>query len=287
MDIIQEHSTRLVNRTMKTPLRYPGGKSRALKKLNHFLPDLNGYTEWREPFLGGGSMSIDITKRYPNIKVWVNDLYYPVYNFWRQLQERGDELSHSLELLKEQHPVQDDAKRLFLHAKEHIGTDGDAFKDAVRFYIINKCSFSGLSESSSFSKQASVSNFSMLGISKLPAYQKIIKNWKITNQSYEELLTSDIGVFTYLDPPYEIGSNLYGKKGSMHKSFNHEVFAENCSYYTGHQLISYNDSFMIKDRFNSKWSVDTYPLTYTMRSKGSYLKDQEKRYELVLYNYGI
>ena len=272
---------------MKTPLRYPGGKSRALKKLNHFLPDLNGYTEWREPFLGGGSMSIEITKRYPDIKVWVNDLYYPVYNFWKQLKERGDELSVFLEALKGSHPMPDDAKRLFRHAKEHIGTDGDEFKDAIRFYIINKCSFSGLSESSSFSKQASISNFSMLGISKLPAYQKIIENWKITNQSYEDLLTNDPGIFTYLDPPYEIGSNLYGKKGSMHKAFNHDVFAENCSCYKGHQLISYNDSCMIKDRFNGKWSVDTYPLTYTMRSRGSYLEDQKKRDELVLYNYGI
>ena len=70
---------------MKTPLRYPGGKSRALKKLNHFLPDLNGYTEWREPFLGGGSMSIDITKRYPDIKVWVNvneaEQHLPITNY--------------------------------------------------------------------------------------------------------------------------------------------------------------------------------------------------------------
>ena len=144
-----------------------------------------------------------------------------------------------------------------------------------------------MSESSSFSKQASVSNFSMLGIRKLPYYHKIIKDWKITNQSYETLLTNDPGIFTYLDPPYEIRSNLYGKKGSMHKAFDHDVFAETCSNYTGHQLISYNDSCMIKDRFNSKWSIDTYPLTYTMRSKGSYLKDQKKRDELVLYNYGI
>ena len=272
---------------MKTPLRYPGGKSRALKKLNHFLPDLNNYTEWREPFLGGGSMSIDITKRYPDLNIWVNDLYYPVYNFWKQLQKNGGELSNALEALKAAHPMPDDAKRLFLHSKEHIGTDGTELQDAIRFYIINKCSFSGLSESSSFSKQASVSNFSMLGISKLPAYQKIIKDWKITNHSYEELLTNDPGVFTYLDPPYEIRSNLYGKKGSIHKAFNHDVFAENCSYYTGHQLISYNDSCMIKDRFNSKWSVDTYPLTYTMRSRGSYLENQKKRDELVLYNYGI
>ena len=28
-----------------------------------------------EPFLGGGSFPIEITKRYPDIRIWVNDLY--------------------------------------------------------------------------------------------------------------------------------------------------------------------------------------------------------------------
>jgi len=285
LDFLYRYPTRLVS--LKTPLRYPGGKSRALKKLFHFIPDLSDYREWREPFLGGGSMSIEATKRYPHLKVWVNDLYYPVFNFWRQLQSQGDVLSEYLVALKETHPIPDDAKRLFQHSKEHIGTDGDVMKDAIRFYIINKCSFSGLSEASSFSKQASESNFSLRGIRKLPAYKEIIKDWKITNESYEELLTHDQSTFTYLDPPYEISSKLYGKKGTIHRNFNHDVFAENCCYHKGHQLISYNDSPLIRERFDDRWIDDTYPLTYTMRSKGNYLEDQRDRDELVLYNYGI
>ena len=60
---------------------YPGGKSRALTKLNPFIPDLSAYDEYREPFLGGGSVALFITKRYPHIKVWVNDLYEPLVNF--------------------------------------------------------------------------------------------------------------------------------------------------------------------------------------------------------------
>ena len=49
------------------------------------------------------------------------------------------------------------------------------------FYIVNKCSFSGLTESSSFSAQASDSNFSIKGINNLKYYSELIKNWKITN----------------------------------------------------------------------------------------------------------
>ena len=66
----------------KTPLRYPGGKSRACKKMEPFFPDLRDYNVYYEPFLGGGSVALHITKKYPNLKIVVNDLYEPLYNFW-------------------------------------------------------------------------------------------------------------------------------------------------------------------------------------------------------------
>ena len=52
---------------LKTALRYPGGKSRACNKLDQFIPDLRDYKEYREPFLGGGSVAIHITKKYPHL----------------------------------------------------------------------------------------------------------------------------------------------------------------------------------------------------------------------------
>ncbi|CAF34190.1 possible cytosine-specific methyl transferase [Synechococcus phage S-PM2] len=45
------------------------------------MPDLSAYEEFREPFLGGGSMALEVTKRYPKIDIWVNDLYEPLYIF--------------------------------------------------------------------------------------------------------------------------------------------------------------------------------------------------------------
>ena len=78
---------------LKTPLRYPGGKSRAVKKMAQYFPSFNEYTEFREPFLGGGSVAIYTLHRC--ILIWisgVNDLYEPLYTFWRQLQLSGDKL---------------------------------------------------------------------------------------------------------------------------------------------------------------------------------------------------
>ena len=271
-------------KSLKTPLRYPGGKSRAVPKLCQWLPA--EITEFREPFLGGGSMAIEITKQYPDLKVWVNDLYEPLANFWQQLQDEPDEITSRLRTFKEAYPTPDKAKELFLESKQLVNDErASLVTRAVSFYIVNKCSFSGLTESSSFSKQASESNFSLRGIIKLPAYSVLIQNWVITNLTYERMSSDEKDVFTYLDPPYEIGTNLYGKKGEMHKKFDHDYFAEECDRHTAHMMISYNSSQLIKDRFTN-WNASEYDHTYTMRSVGDYMKNQQQRKELVLTNYG-
>ena len=272
----------------KTPLRYPGGKSRAVQKLFGFLPPEVNYDELREPFLGGGSFAIEWTKRYPNTKVWVNDLYEPLTNFWQQLQLFGIEMRNELNQLKHRHIDHASAKSLFLEAKDYLNNGTDNFHRAVSFYVVNKCSFSGLTESSSFSKQASDSNFSFTGIDKLPGYSDLIANWTITNYSYDYLMdeSSERQVFMYLDPPYEIKDNLYGKKGSMHKGFDHDKFASDCNCNSFDSLVSYNSTQLIRDRFKD-WNAAEFDLTYTMRSVGDYMKEQQDRKELVLMNYAL
>ena len=274
-------------KSYKTPLRYPGGKSRALSKLFQFIPDLKDYTEFREPFLGGGSVAIEIGKRYPHIDIWVNDLYEPLYNFWKVLQSDGQKLRDILIQLKQRHSDPSSAKQLFLDAKDYLAKPvGNSIDRAVSFYVVNKCSFSGLTENSAFSKQASESNFSVNGIEKLPEYSLMIKKWKITNLSYEHMLSDEEETYIYLDPPYEIKSNLYGRKGDMHKGFDHDEFATICDKSTSPILISYNSSQLIRDRFVN-WNASEFDHTYTMRSVGKYMLEQMDRKELVLTNYTV
>ena len=272
-------------KSLKTPLRYPGGKSRACVKMDPHFPDLRNYDEFREPFLGGGSVAIHITKKYPNIKIWVNDLYEPLVNFWQVLQTFPDDLRDTLSREKSNHYNPEAAKELFLAAKDMINDPAETSVDrAIAFYIVNKCSFSGLTESSSFSAQASKSNFSFRGIEKLPEYSKLISKWRITNYSYDYLMDGNMGAFMYLDPPYDIKDNLYGRKGSMHKGFDHDKFAADCDANTMDQLISYNSDQLVKDRFKN-WTTAEFDLTYTMRSVGEYMRDQKQRKELLLFNY--
>ena len=276
-------------KSYKTPLRYPGGKSRACTKMDQYFPDLRDYVEFREPFLGGGSVAIHISKKYPHLKITVYDLYEPLVNFWLQLQESGKELEENIKNYKSTHPEPISARELFNESKERVNDQKfDSLERASAFYIVNKCSFSGLTESSSFSQQASISNFSMRGIEKLSGYSELITNWNITNNTYEDLIENEIhdDIFMYLDPPYDIKDNLYGKKGEMHKSFDHDKFAENCDKSDIDMLVSYNSNQLVKDRFKD-WTAAEFDLTYTMRSVGEYMRDQQKRKELLLLNYEL
>ena len=277
-------------KSLKTPLRYPGGKSRAVQKLFQFLP--RDITEFREPFLGGGSFAIAITKQYPDLPIWVNDMYEPLYNFWVQLQKNGEALSSSLVELKKEYNDRDKARELFNEYRDNI-KEGTDLERAVKFYTLNKCSFSGLTESSSFSPQASDSNWSMRGIYKLPAYGELISGWRITCLDYADLVDDclsrgeikcDDNTFIYVDPPYSIKDNLYGQKGNLHKGFDHTRFADIMDETMGNVMISYNNAKEIVDRF-WEWHSYDWDHTYTMRSTGDYMKDQQGRRELLLTNY--
>ena len=71
----------------------------------------------------------------------------------------------------------------------------------------------------------------------------------------------------------------------MHKNFDHDKFADDCSKSKVNIMISYNSDQLIKERFKN-WTAAEFDLTYTMRSVGEYMKDQQQRKELLLLNYG-
>jgi len=268
---------------LKTPLRYPGGKSRAMKTLGQYFP--NDITDYREPFLGGGSVALWVTQHYPDANIWVNDAYDNLIQFWMGLQKQPKLMRTYIRHWKNQ--IGDDpvkGKETFLWMKEHINKQ-EPFVRGCWFYILNKMSFSGLGESSGFSAQAQKQNFTYKGIEQLPEYGELIKNWKITKTDWGELIKDDEDAFVFLDPPYEIKSGLYGKNGEHHIRFNHDKFAEKIGKSKSRHMITYNADQKVKDRFPNHEQI-TWDLTYTMQSGSEkYRKEQVDRKELILLNY--
>ncbi len=276
----------------KTPLRYPGGKSRAMKYLEEYFPHVGNMKEYYEPFLGGGSVAIFVTKKFPHLRMRVNDLFVPLYQFWDNLQNNTKELHQGVMDFRLTNNTPDSIKENIAEYRKIIRSSETSSLDrAIYWYIINKCSFGGLGLSGGFSESSSISNFTIKIIDDLLVYSQIISNWEITNYSYETVMEeANEDSFVYLDPPYDLdkqnSSGLYGDNGSMHNKFDHVLFAENCLKCPAKQLVSYNNEQEIIDRYPN-WNANTYDLTYTMRSVAEYGQMQKDRKELVLYNYDI
>ena len=279
-------------KSLKTPLRYPGGKSKAIKTLSQWYPKI--ISEYREPFIGGGSIAIDITKSNPDIPVWINDLYVPLYNFWVQLRDRGEELSERVREEKQRtldagdsDKVTEKAKELFNKYKEEIDTYND-FEKAVAFFIMNKCSYSGLTENSTFSPTASNSNFSLVGADKLKEFSELIKHWKITNIDYSEVMKAygSDNTFVFLDPPYDIKDFLYGKNREMHKSFDHDRFADDVYNCIHKFMITYNVNDRLMELYKN-YNLKEWKLRYSMAHRGDKGTDENVKTELLVTNYSI
>jgi DNA adenine methylase len=272
---------RYPRRILRTYLRYPGGKSKAIKSIDKFIPP--NFKEYREGMVGGGSMFLHIRKKYPDVPCWINDIYRNLYLFWIACRDNNTELIDALLKIKNETTIETSAEK-FDEIKNTI--DGvDDFTKAVYFYYLNKCSFSGLTESGTCSAQAWKQNFSHSSIESLYDLQFILKDVKITNLDYSELLAArGDNVFIYLDPPYDIGKAnvLYGRNGEIHEGFDHiRFYAESSS--AGHKImVSYNDSEVLRSRF-SNFKIHDLPLRYTMRLTQ---KGRGKKNELVMCNYG-
>ena len=281
----------------RTPLRYPGGKARAMSFVyaEQNMPGVP-IKEYREPFLGGGSPAIAFAKRYPNVPVWVNDKYYNLYCFWKSLRDHGEEMHELIWHLRDEHDTAPSARKLYEKIRDDINDQKDEFEIAWRFYIINRCSFSGLTESSTFSDGSYEGNWTPGLVDGLLIYSRMIRNWKITNLDYTELLSDDPETFVFLDPPYDLkndyglsgdGEGLYGKRGTLHRGFNHVEFAENLNKHKSMMMVTYNSNENIRNLFEG-WDQVEWDLTYSMRADISeYGEDQKNRKELLCTNYSI
>ena len=96
----------------------------------------------------------------------------------------------------------------------------------------------------------------------------MVASTKITTGDYEKLLfAAGEGVFIFLDPPYfsATKSRLYGIKGSLHTSFDHERFAQNMRKCQHRWLITYDDSPAIRNLFSFA-EITEWELQYGMNN---------------------
>ena len=246
-----------------TPLRYPGGKAKALKKILPLIP--NGFSEYREPFVGGGSVFIAVKQRNPNVLCRINDINRDVYCFWRAMKENPDELIEAITQIKK---VCKNGKNL--HAKLAGANRNGVFGRALRFYVLNRITYSGTVDSGGYSSEAFEKRFTLSRIEALRPLASLLKNVKITNESYEFLLSKEgRNTFIFLDPPYWKArkSRLYGENGNLSIVFNHRQFADKVRKCKHKWLITCDDSSLIRELFKPFSYVTPWKMRYGMNHK--------------------
>jgi DNA adenine methylase len=242
----------------KSPLRYPGGKTRALKLLTTYIPE--GKTTLLSPFLGGGSFELHC--RGKGMTVYANDLFRPLYTFWKVLKGRSLELQTRVQELC---PI---TKEAFAVIRQSILEMTDELEIAAAYYLVNRCSFSGATFCGGFSQQSADGRMNQSAIDRLTTVS--LDDITLSNDDCVKFLedhpqTDD--TLVYADPPYYIPTYVYGKDGDMHEGFDHIRFATELKKRSD-WILSYNDCAYVRELY-SDCKIESVRWSYGMSIKPS------------------
>ncbi len=179
----------------KTPVlfRYPGGKFYAIKLLSKFWEGVD-HDEFREPFVGGGS--VFFSKPKSNIN-WLNDLDEELISVYKSIK---DPKSRELLLSKFKNEV---ANKERWREVFETATSNE-LEVAWKYYYLNRTSFSGKLVSPAWGYRTKRSLPPERWNERIIPCGEKLKNVKLTSIDFEEVILKESGnkVLMFVDPPY-------------------------------------------------------------------------------------
>jgi DNA adenine methylase len=192
--------------SLRSPLRYPGGKTRVAKLLAPYIPP---HEEYREIFFGGGGIFFFKPKAQRN---WINDIHPGLYALWKTLRDQFDEFAA---LCRAQPASDEDALRAtfqsWIDRRDLMDARGDdaLVERAVQYYFINRTVWTGRVVYDP--ARRSRLYFSNPGgwtpierrLKHLRACSEKLQGVEITNLPFEQCFAGATPeTFIYADPPY-------------------------------------------------------------------------------------
>jgi DNA adenine methylase len=251
---------------MKTPLRYAGGKSRAIKHIAPYVTDINKIVS---PFIGGGSLEVYWASLGKEVIGY--DLFDVLVNFWEILLNNKIEL---VEKLKEITPTSEEYSRikeilmkwdntqemLKDWKTEHYKRDEiislDKITAAAYYYFNHNTSYGPgyLGWGSSVYLTEKKWNDMIDKISKFE-----LPMLSVSQGSFENVIPKHNDDFLYLDPPYYLEKDLDNKMFTgiypmrnipvHHDGFNHELLRDLLKEHKGGFVLSYNNCETIREYY--------------------------------------
>ena len=227
-----------------SPLRYPGGKSKAIKKIVSFIiPNIPKNKKVCSPFFGGGSIEIYLAKK--GYQVYGYDAFQPLVDFWQVLLKNPNKFANNVEKKLRV------GKTKFASIQESFRDRYDKFskiRSATIFYLLNRTSYSGTTLSGGMAIDHDKKNrwekinprFNKASVKRLRNFS--VKNLTVNKLDFRKSILKHKGILVYADPPYYIGKKkLYGNLGDMQfKQKDHEALAKILKK-RRRWILSYND----------------------------------------------
>jgi DNA adenine methylase len=251
---------------MKTPIRYAGGKSRAIKHITPYVINVNKIVS---PFLGGGSLEVHWASLGKEVIGY--DLFDVLVNFWNVLLNNKEEL---VEKLKEITPTSEEYSRIKEilmkwdntqemlkdwktdHYKRDEVINLDNVTAAAYYYFNHNTSYGPgyLGWGSSVYLTEKKWNDMIDKISKFE-----LPKLSVEQGSFEEIIPKHNEDFLYLDPPYYLEKDLDNKMFTgiypmrnipiHHDGFDHELLRDLLKKHKGGFVLSYNNCETIREYY--------------------------------------
>jgi len=258
-------------RVLISPLRYAGGKSKAIGLILNSLPKLRN-KRIVSPFFGGGSFELCVSQNL-NIEVIGYDIFGMLVNFWNVLINHKDEFIQELkkfkitpeeftynrhvllnywDKIKPKDLVYNTKKQVQLAEEDLTLLDTNIIKQAVYYYYIMTLSYGPMFLGWPSSNEIKPDKFNRR--------IKTLENMKLKNicvkcDSFENVIPRHNDDFLFLDPPYYLEGDSKMFKGLYpncnfaihHNNFNHQKMCELLKNHKGGFLLTYNNCDTIRE----------------------------------------
>jgi DNA adenine methylase len=270
-----------------SPLRYAGGKSKAIGLILENLPKLKE-KKVISPFFGGGSVELCLSQML-EIEVIGYDIFNMLVNFWNVLINHKDEFVNELakfdineeeftynrhvllnywEKIKPSDLNYKTKNKILLKPEDLTKLDNNIITQAVYYYYNMTLSYGPMFLGWPSSNEINKDKFKRR-IEKIKELNFI--NLQVNCGSFEEVLEKHPNDFLFLDPPYYLDGDSKMFKGMYpncnfaihHNSFDHVKLAEILKNHKGGFLMTYNNCSAIRNLYNNcKFEYPEWQYTY-------------------------
>lgn len=270
-----------------SPLRYAGGKTKAIVLILDNLPKLKE-KKIVSPFFGGGSVELCLSQIL-DIKVIGYDIFNMLANFWNVLINNKDEFIEHLskfkiteeeftynrhvllnywEKIKPSDLVYETKKKVTLKEEDLTKLDNNKVIQAVYYYYNMTLSYGPMFLGWPSSNEINKDKFQRR-IEKLKSLN--LKNLQVNCAAFEDILENHIDDFLFLDPPYYLEGDSKMFKGMYpncnfaihHNNFNHQKLAELLKKHRGGFLMTYNNCLGVRELYKDcKFEYPEWQYTY-------------------------